>query len=316
MSIRLGLEKVLREYLNARENERFAENPIANFIRNDLTNSIKEAMDDPNKYVIKGSAGQGVWARGPWVGIFNPIITSSAQNGYYPGYLFREDMQGVYLTLNQAMTEAKKLYKSDAKTALRARSENFRAILGSNTSPFFEKIIDLAPSDKNNDTAFYEAGNIIAKYYPISSIPSDFELKMDLKAVLDLYDDLMNGEAASEAESLVEGDEPENLHFEDATKFRLHKRIERNVKLAKEAKRIHGYTCQACELNFEEKYGEIGKGYIEAHHLETLSTLKGKKVSRDPQKDFVVLCANCHRMIHKSGNPGNIELFRSQHLKS
>lgn len=314
MSIRTGLEKVLKEYLNARKNESFAGHPIANFIRNNLADSIRDAIEDSDKYVIKGSAGQGVWARGPWIGIFNPIITSSAQNGYYPGYLFREDMQGVYLTLNQAMTEAKKLYKCDAMTALRARSENFRAILGPNTGSFQEKTIDLAPSDKNNDTAFYEAGNIIAKYYPLASIPNEDELIIDLETVLALYDDLMNSETASEAESIVEGDEPENIHFEDATKFRVHKRIERNSKLAKDAKKIHGYSCQACGLNFREKYGDIGKDYIEAHHLEPISSLMGKKVSRDPKRDFVVLCSNCHRMIHKSSFVGDLNMFIKKHL--
>lgn len=313
MSIKSGLEKVLKEYLIVKENEGFAKNPLANFIRGDLAESIKAACGDPDKYIVKGSAGQGVWARGPWVGIFNPIITSSAQNGYYPVYLFKEDMQGVYLSLNQAMTEAKALYKSDAKTALKARSENFRAVLGDETGAFNEKTIDLAPTSPNNDTAFYEAGNILAKYYQLGAIPSDEILIQDLSAALSLYDDLMNGEAASEVNTLNEGDEPENIHFEDATKFRLHKRIERNAKLAKEAKRIHGYSCQVCGLNFEEKYGEIGKGYIEAHHLEPISDLKGKKVARDPAKDFAVLCANCHRMIHKTIFENDIAKFKRHH---
>lgn len=223
-------------------------------------------------------------------------------------------MQGVYLSLNQAMTEAKNLYKSDAITALKARAENFRAILGPNTGAIKEKTIDLAPSSKNNDTAFYEAGNILAKYYSRDSMPSENILIEDLWLILNLYDGLVSGEAASEVETQLEGDEPEDIIFEDATKLRLHKRIERNAKLIKEAKRIHGYSCQVCGLNFEKKYGEIGKGYIEAHHLEPISELKGKKVARDPAKDFAVLCANCHRMIHRSRHVGNVELFKKNLL--
>lgn len=313
MSIRSGLEKVLKEYLNARENEVFAENPLANFIRHDLKESVEAACENPDKYLVKGSAGQGVWARGPWIGVFNPIITSSAQAGYYVCYLFREDMQGVYLSLNQAMTEAKNLYKSDAITALKARAENFRAILGPNTGDIKVKAIDLAPSSKSNDTAFYEAGNIIAKYYSRDAMPTENILIDDLWSILNLYDDLISGGAASEVETQLEGDEPENILFEDATKLRLHKRIERNSKLAKEAKRIHGYSCQVCGLNFEEKYGEIGKGYIEAHHLEPISELKSKKIARNPEKDFAVLCANCHRMIHRSKFVGELIKFTQLH---
>lgn len=48
MSIKSGLEKVLKEYLIAKENEEFAKNPIANFIREDLAASIKAACDDPD----------------------------------------------------------------------------------------------------------------------------------------------------------------------------------------------------------------------------------------------------------------------------
>ena len=113
MSIKIGLERVLKEYSAARKNDKFAQHNLANFIRKDLAQEIKSACNDSDKYLVKGSAGIGVWARGPWVAIFNPIVTSSAQNGYYPVYLFREDMQGLYLSLNQAMTEAKALYKSD-----------------------------------------------------------------------------------------------------------------------------------------------------------------------------------------------------------
>jgi 5-methylcytosine-specific restriction protein A len=74
------------------------------------------------------------WARGPWAAVFNRLVTDSAQRGFYPVYLFAEDMSGLYLSLNQAMTEAKERYRSDAKTALRGRAENFRAMLARHRS--------------------------------------------------------------------------------------------------------------------------------------------------------------------------------------
>jgi putative restriction endonuclease len=46
-----------------------------------------------------------------------------------------------------------------------------------------------------------------------------------------------------------------------------------------------------------KKYGEIGKNYIEGHHIIPVSDLKnneGTKVS-----DIVMLCSNCHSMIHR-----------------
>jgi hypothetical protein len=47
----------------------------------------------------------------------------------------------------------------------------------------------------------------------------------------------------------------------------MHIQFERSRKLVSKVKSCLGFTCQACDLNFEDVYGSIGKGYIEAHHL-------------------------------------------------
>jgi len=73
---------------------------------------------------------------------------------------------------------------------------------------------------------------------------------------------------------------------------------ERNPENRKRAIIIHGLTCQACGFNFEKFYGELGKNYIEVHHLVPLY-IKGNTHLIDPSKDLVCLCSNCHRMIHR-----------------
>lgn len=60
-------------------------------------------------------------------------------------------------------------------------------------------------------------------------------------------------------------------------------------------------------MDFGRKYGEIGAGYIEAHHMRPISSLKeGETVEYDIQKDFSVLCSNCHRMIHRMEEPSDL----------
>jgi 5-methylcytosine-specific restriction enzyme A len=264
--------------------------------------------------VVKGSAGQGTWAKGPWLGIFNPIVTTGAQSGYYVCFLFREDMQGVYLSLNQGMTEAKSLYKSDAKTALSARAQNFRALLGSHhLSAFDSSAIDLAPSAPSNDTAFYEAGNICSKFYQAGAMPNDAALRSDLRDMLALYEALIEAEAGADP-SLAEEGEGVSTMVEDGTRLRIHKRIERNGKLVQQVKKQKGTRCEVCGTDFGERCGEMGAGYIEAHHLRPLASLKGTKVHLDPAADFAVLCANCHRMVHRSGLIDDIERFKSEHF--
>ena len=74
-------------------------------------------------------------------------------------------------------------------------------------------------------------------------------------------------------------------------------------------KKNSDYTCQACGLKYEKIYGDYSKkkDFIEAHHIEPKFKVKeeaetNKKMSRSA-KDFAMLCANCHRMIHKYGCP-------------
>ena len=106
----------------------------------------------------------------------------------------------------------------------------------------------------------------------------------------------------------IEEDEID-LSFKEKEKLRLHKSFDRDPKLIKEAKKIHGYTCMACGFNYEEKYGEIGKNYIEAHHLIPFAELD-INANLSPKKDVAVLCANCHRMIHRFEDTSNIKKFK------
>ena len=58
----------------------------------------------------------------------------------------------------------------------------------------------------------------------------------------------------------------------------------------------YGYVCQVCGMDFAKAYGELGKEYIEVHHLHPVSQGERKV---DPIEDLIPLCANCHSMIHR-----------------
>ncbi|MFL6161506.1 MAG: HNH endonuclease [Jatrophihabitantaceae bacterium] len=61
----------------------------------------------------------------------------------------------------------------------------------------------------------------------------------------------------------------------------------------------HGTACVACGFDFGKRYGRIGRGFINVHHIREISTLgPGYKV--DPKNDLVPLCANCHAMVHRT----------------
>lgn len=90
---------------------------------------------------------------------------------------------------------------------------------------------------------------------------------------------------------------------ENYAKLRVHSRIERDAKIPIAVKKLQGYSCLACGFNFEKVYGELGATYIEAHHVVPVALSQGSQKKVNLIDDFVVLCANCHRMIHRLGEP-------------
>ena len=81
-----------------------------------------------------------------------------------------------------------------------------------------------------------------------------------------------------------------------------HQRIERSSALRARALRHHGTECAVCGFSFEVAYGPLGDGFAEVHHLKSLASLSGR-VLVDPAVDVVVVCANCHRMLHRKTPP-------------
>lgn len=84
--------------------------------------------------------------------------------------------------------------------------------------------------------------------------------------------------------------------------LKKHLQRERNIKLIELAKKKfmekHGSLyCEVCGFNFETIYGELGKNFIEAHHIKPVSQMtENEKTSID---DIVMVCSNCHSMIHR-----------------
>ena len=310
--MRKEFQNIVNDYQEA-YGEEYTNHSLAKTIRNSIPELIKKIIFDSERYIIKGSAGAGNWTAIPWIAIFDSLITNTAQSGYYPVFLFKDNMKGFYLSLNQGVTEIKEKYKRDAKHVLKLKAEDYRAQLGYISKNFNLLEIELKhlQSTKSPLSSLYEAGNIIAKYYPADNIPSEAEIKTDVLEILKIYEQLSYNESLPTTQVEKENDEEKFKGFEELKKFRFHKRIERNIQLSKKVKTIQGYTCKACNINFEDKYGPIGKNFIEAHHLKPISKLTGNKVELDVRTDFAVLCSNCHSMIHRLDDPSDLDLLKS-----
>jgi hypothetical protein len=78
--------------------------------------------------------------------------------------------------------------------------------------------------------------------------------------------------------------------------------IERSTRLRARALAYHGTACNVCGFSFAATYGPLGDGFAEVHHVAPLGSLDGEMLV-DPATDVVVLCANCHRMVHRNDPP-------------
>lgn len=67
-----------------------------------------------------------------------------------------------------------------------------------------------------------------------------------------------------------------------------------------------GFNCAVCGMSFEEKYGKIGKGFIEVHHTNPVANMGDNHVV-DIINELVPLCSNCHSMIHRRKPPYTVK---------
>jgi 5-methylcytosine-specific restriction protein A len=310
-NLRLCLEKIAREFDQA-TSESFTNHPLANFIRDDFTAAISDVVGfEKSVYKTKASPGMSKWADVPWGAIFHPLITKTAQSGFYIVYLISKGGSRIYLSLMQGGTEVRNEFKAKADylKVLRFRSSILRNKLHEFSDRFPDMEINLDSEEARPE--FYEAAHVLGKHYVTSEgLPSQLDLEKDLKMMCTVYKELIfrggvDGECADD-------DSPDSgSGIIQRREYRLHKVIERTGNYSKKVKEYHGTVCQVCSFDFEKTYGAIGRNYIDAHHLVPLSELKeGIDYTYSVAKDFAVLCANCHRMIHKSDNPSDLETLR------
>jgi 5-methylcytosine-specific restriction protein A len=90
---------------------------------------------------------------------------------------------------------------------------------------------------------------------------------------------------------------------------RLHTHRERNGRLRRKriAQAGDALACEVCGFDFATTYGAHGRGYIECHHILPLH-VSGETQVRT--RDLALLCANCHRMIHRSPEWLSLEQLR------
>ena len=113
---------------------------------------------------------------------------------------------------------------------------------------------------------------------------------------------------------------PENNATEDEEEFRegriltyLHKRKERNRRAVERKKQsvlesTGHLQCEVCAFDFFWFYGELGQNFAECHHRVPIADLTEHHGNR--LADLAIVCANCHRMLHRGQQLLSVEQLR------
>lgn len=101
---------------------------------------------------------------------------------------------------------------------------------------------------------------------------------------------------------------------EGAQSYRLHRHVERSGALPGQAKarklaQTGKLDCEVCGFNFSAAYGELGADFIEAHHTVPVSSMTEPGITQI--EDIALVCANCHRMLHRGNHLLTVQELRS-----
>ena len=117
----------------------------------------------------------------------------------------------------------------------------------------------------------------------------------------------MAAQDAISDESALSG---ETVRMEGSTTERWVTTYERDKTLRAAAIAHFGTVCMGCGFDFAARYGTLGLGFIEVHHLKPVSSLAGP-IQVKVATDLVVLCSNCHSIVHRQrGRPVALQELR------
>lgn len=308
--------------------EAFADHPLATTIRSKWPASLRSLMPPGvvEKYVFDSSPGLGQWSHAPWLAVLSPEVTRTAMAGFYPVYLFEPGFKSICLVMGQgAQILRATLGRKAALTELAARADILRTAAagweaeGFSVGPFVTlKAVSAASADPKKDP--WSVSVAFGKRYDVASLPSNSEMGQDLTRMLRIYGRMAGlpklrfVEQDEDLSELKNDGELPPGSLDGAKRVIEHRKFEkrnRNRKLIAEVKKRFPAQCAACNFSFAEKYGEYMADFIEVHHKVPLSTLPdGGAVLKPTAEDFMVLCSNCHRAIHRAGCP-DLESFRT-----
>lgn len=189
---------IMDRYLDARMGEEFTNHELGKLLRQEIPAFIEKlSIMDSGRYSAKGTIGAGVWTKTPWIAILDNKIGATMQEGVYIVYVFSSDMERVYLTLNQGVTNYRNNYgKRRTIEYLKNEARKIRKYFDPQRVILNNDIV----LDGTENADLYEKGTIAYIEYTKGQIPEEERLLHDLEYFISAYKDYANSILLSKAD--------------------------------------------------------------------------------------------------------------------
>lgn len=167
-----------------------------------------------------------------------------------------------------------------------------------NPNGVYMKLCNFLRFDPHYQGAGLKAGSKLEEDVWNTFAANRTKLAQIVQAIKDNYTQLSPIQSDSEEAELIDEEFSEGRVLTRTHKLRERNQSLTNKKKAQVLKEAGKLECEACAFDFHQVYGEIGKGFAECHHNKPVSELKPGEKTR--LSDLAILCANCHRMIHRA----------------
>lgn len=178
-----------------------------------LPAQLKALLGPSSNLKVEGSTGAGNITAAPWIGVFDPRLTTGATNGYYVVYLFSVDMQSVTLTIAFGTTQFENQFGGPKAAFPRMREavSRLQGLFNDLVSARYSRgPIALQASRRHKLHFAYEQAAIFSlPPYPLATLPAEDALAADFLETVRLYGLIVEDPLRPDVEQLLQSSIPD-----------------------------------------------------------------------------------------------------------
>jgi hypothetical protein len=238
-----------------------------------LPAQLKAILDVSSNLKVEGSTGAGNITAAPWIGVFDPRLTTGATNGYYVVYLFSVDMLSVTLTIAFGTTQFENQFGGPKAAFPRMREAvgRLQALFDSHVPVRYsrEPIALQATRRQKLHFAYEQAAIFSLPPYHLAALPAEDALIADFLETVRLYGSIVEDPVRPDVEQLLQSSIPDpgppdtievkNFEPRPTTKARNGGKPGTRRRYSAESRKVGDAGERAVILHEEQKLAKLGR---------------------------------------------------------